>query len=78
VVRRGPPGHNGCVTPSELGITIRRLREASGLTQGQLAERVSITSSYLARLEAGEHDHPSLDIVRRLARALKVPLKELL
>jgi transcriptional regulator with XRE-family HTH domain len=66
------------VTPSELGTTIRRLREESGLTQAQLAERVSVTSAYLARLEAGEHDHPSLDIVRRLARALKVPLNRLL
>ncbi len=66
------------MTPSELGRTIRRLREESRLSQAQLAERVSITASYLARLEAGEQDHPSLDIVRRLARALKVPLNQLL
>ena len=66
------------MTPDELGKTIRRLREDLGLTQQQLAERLSITPPYLAMLEAGERKNPSLDIVRRLARALKVPLSDLL
>lgn len=66
------------MSPKQLGATIRKIREERGITQQQLAERASITPSYLATLEAGERENPSLDIVRRLARALKVPLMDLL
>jgi transcriptional regulator with XRE-family HTH domain len=66
------------VSPQPLGATIRKIREERGLTQQQVAERASITQGYLALLESGERENPSLDIVRRLARALKVPLTDLL
>ena len=48
------------------------------MTLQDLATRASITQGYLAMLESGGKDNPSLDIVRRLARALKVPLNDLL
>lgn len=66
------------VSPRPFGATLRRQRERYGLTQQELAERAIITQSYLAMLETGERENPSLDIVRRLARALELPLKDLL
>jgi transcriptional regulator with XRE-family HTH domain len=57
---------------------IRDLREARKMTQEQLARRAKVTPGYVAQLELGLRTNPSLDVVRRLARALKVPLKDLL
>jgi transcriptional regulator with XRE-family HTH domain len=55
---------------------IRRLRKARGMPQEQRALREGITDGYVALLELGFRTNPSLDVVRRLARAL--PLKDLL
>ena len=57
---------------------IRELREGQKMTQAQLARRARVTPGYVAQLELGLRTNPSLDVVRRLARALRVPLKDLL
>jgi len=57
---------------------MRELRENKGLTQEELAFKARVTPGYVAQLELGLRKNPSLDVVRRLARALKVPLAELL
>lgn len=57
---------------------IRTLRERKGLTQEELAFKAKVTPGYVAQLELGIRKNPSLDVVRRLARSLGVPLAELL
>ena len=57
---------------------IRELRGAKGLTQVQLAKRAKVTRGYLAQLEAGYKVNPSLPTLRKLAKALGVPVGELL
>jgi transcriptional regulator with XRE-family HTH domain len=55
---------------------IKRLRTALGLSQDALAKQVMISREYLNRLEAGRYD-PTLSVVRRLAKALKVTVSKL-
>lgn len=57
---------------------LKRLREAKGLTQEQLARKVGVSQGYLAHLESGGRTNPSLPLLRRLAKALKVKVGELL
>jgi transcriptional regulator with XRE-family HTH domain len=57
---------------------MRELREKKGLTQEELAFKAKVTPGYVAQLELGIRKNPSLDVVRRLARALGVRLAELL
>ena len=45
------------------------------MTQEQLALRAKVTPGYVAHLELGLRTNPSLDVVRRLARAIRVPLE---
>jgi XRE family transcriptional regulator of biofilm formation len=66
------------MTPKRLDQVMRELRENKGLTQEELAFKARVTPGYVAQLELGLRKNPSLDVVRRLARALKVPLAELL
>lgn len=61
----------------DLGNVIRELREASGLSQRELARRLQVDGSYLSHLEAGRRD-PSLSFLRRLAQEVSAPLALLL
>jgi transcriptional regulator with XRE-family HTH domain len=61
-----------------LSRVLKTLRESRDLTQVELAKRADVTQAYIAKLEAGEKKNPSLDVLKRLARALGVPVTELL
>ncbi len=60
-----------------MGMRLKRLREAKGLSQAALAKRAAITREYVNKLEAGRYD-PTIGTLRRLARALGAPVTELL
>jgi transcriptional regulator with XRE-family HTH domain len=56
---------------------IKRLRAAQGFSQEALAHKAQITREYLNKLEAGRYD-PTISVVRRLAKALKCSISELI
>ena len=60
-----------------LAMKLKQIREARGLTQVALAKKVGMKQPYLARLESGAETNPKLDALRRLAKALKVTIAEL-
>ena len=68
-----------CVTVEAeiFGKRLRQLRLAAGWTQEQLAEAAGITTTYTSDLERGTKV-PSLTIVLRISRALRVSVPELL
>ena len=55
---------------------LRKIRTDRGITQETLARRARISRVYLAEIEGRRRD-PSLSIVVRLARALKVKVGDL-
>lgn len=57
--------------------TLKRLRRDRGLTQQALAVKAGVSLGYLSRLEVGMHD-PRLSTLRKLAKALGVPVTEML
>jgi transcriptional regulator with XRE-family HTH domain len=59
------------------GQQLQRLRIRRGLTQEQLAVKAGLVRVYLTKLEQGEHD-PTLSVLVRLAKVLRVPVRELL
>ena len=60
------------------GVMIQRLRGAKGMTQRDLARKAQVTPGYVAQLETGLRKNPSLPVLRRLAKALGVPVTRLL
>jgi len=54
-----------------VGRNVRRAREASGLTQEELAERSGFTQQYLSGLETGKRN-PTIVSLYELAQALGV------
>lgn len=53
---------------------IRKLREAAGLTQVELADRVGATRQTIIAVEAGKYA-PSLELAFRIARAFRTPFE---
>jgi transcriptional regulator with XRE-family HTH domain len=64
-------------TPRQIGMKLKRLREAKRITQAALAKKARITREYVNKLEAGRYD-PTVGVLQRLARALGVPVTALL
>jgi transcriptional regulator with XRE-family HTH domain len=59
------------------GQQLQRLRIRRDLTQEQLAVKAGLARVYVTKLEQGEHD-PTLTMLVRLAKALRVSVTELL
>ena len=59
-----------------MGKQIKTLRQARGMSQEELSEKVSINSKYLSAIERGKAN-PTLDVLTRLADSLKVGVSDL-
>jgi transcriptional regulator with XRE-family HTH domain len=66
---------------------IKELREKRGMTQAELAKKAKVSQGYIAKLEpsarpgqtkAVRQSNPSVAVLQRLAKALGVPVTELL
>lgn len=59
------------------GATIKELREKQGLTQAQLAERLSVSDKAVSKWETGA-GYPDITLLEPIAGALRVSVAELL
>ena len=59
------------------GTVLKKTRERRKLTQAELAKNVGVHQVTIARLETGAR-RPSADLLRRLAKLLKVKMEDLL
>lgn len=64
-------------TPRQMGKTLKRLRTRNKLSQAALAQRAGLSREYVNKIEAGRYD-PPLSTLNALAKALGVPVTELL
>lgn len=63
-------------TKEKLGKKVQKLRKALGYTQEELAEKLHISRTHMGHIEQGRKS-PSLKLMEKLARVLKVSLSEL-
>jgi len=56
---------------------LKQLRLQQGMSQQVLAKRVKVTQPYLPMLESGAFKNPTLDVLPRLAKAVKVTVAQL-
>ena len=62
----------------KLRTVLKEARTKKGWSQRELAERAETTGAYIAMLETGKKQNPSLAVLKRLAKVLDVPITELL
>lgn len=70
-----------CVTTEEkflkkFGKRLATVRKQKGVTQEKLAEMVDVHRTYIGFIEAGKRN-PSIGNIHKIAKALKVDIKEL-
>ncbi len=63
-------------TRDRLGRKVQKLRKDTGLSQEKLAEKINISRTHMGHVEQGRKS-PSLKVMTKLARALKVKVSEL-
>lgn len=61
----------------KIGQNLRRIREKKEITQEQLALNAGLNRAYIGYIERGERN-PSTNTLEKIAKALRIPLKELL
>lgn len=62
---------------SGLGLLLRKLREARDLSSRELGQLADIDHTYIYRLETGEKQSPSNDLLTRLLRVLKADQRQI-
>ena len=65
-------------TSQNLANNIKKLREAKGLSQEKLARLADVANNTLIKMESGENKNPTLDTLKKVAKALNVSVDELI
>ncbi len=73
--RVGPAA--AAVEPAAVGVRVKSLREAAGLSLRDLAERSGVSAPMLSQVERGETS-PTLTVAARIAAGLELSLSQLL
>ena len=61
-----------------LSNNIKKLREARGLSQEKLARLADVANNTLIKMESGENQNPTLDTLKKVAKALEVSVDDLI
>jgi transcriptional regulator with XRE-family HTH domain len=61
----------------DIGRRWREVREAKGISQGEIEERSGLLRCYISRVENG-HTVPSIETLEKLAQALGTPIYAIL
>jgi len=60
-----------------LARNLKKLREKKGLSQDRLAKLADVANNTIIKIEQGENINPTLDTLKKMAKALGVGLDEL-
>jgi transcriptional regulator with XRE-family HTH domain len=63
---------------SNISKTLRKLREQKGLTQEKLARLADVSNNTVIKIEAGKNQNPTLETLKRLAKALDISVDDLI
>ncbi len=63
---------------SALGKNIKRLRQEKGISQDRLSKLADISLNTVVKIELNQSSNPTLETIKKLAKALNVSLDELI
>lgn len=58
-------------------IKIKKLREKLGLSQEKLARLADVSNNTIINIESGKQQNPTIETVKKIAKALNVSIEEL-
>ena len=63
---------------SNISKNLKKLREAKGLSQEKLARLADVANNTIIKIEGGKNQNPTLDTLKKISKALKVSVDELI
>lgn len=60
----------------DVGIRIKELRKARGLSTNKLSNMAGLSQSYVRNLEAGKYDNPTVDSLELICDALGIAFED--
>ena len=63
---------------NNLAKTVKRLREKIGISQEKLARLADVSNNTIINIEAGKQNNPTIETLRKIAKALNVPIEYLI
>jgi len=63
---------------SNITKNLRNLREGKGLSQEKLARLANVANNTIIKIEAGKNQNPTLNTLKKIAKALEVSVDELI
>lgn len=60
-----------------LAENLRKIREKKGLSQDRLAKLADVANNTIIKIEQGENRNPTLETLKKIAKALDVSIEEL-
>ena len=63
---------------NNLAKTVKRLREKMGISQEKLARIADVSNNTIINIEAGKQNNPTIETLRKIAKALNVPIEYLI
>ena len=61
-----------------LSNNVKKLREKKGLSQDRLAKLANVANNTIIKIEQGENKNPTLDTLKKIAKALGVSVDDLI
>lgn len=61
-----------------LARNLKKLRKKKGLSQDRLAKLADVANNTIIKIEQGENINPTLDTLKKMAKALDVSVDELI
>ncbi len=63
---------------SNISTNLRKLREEKNLSQEKLARLADVANNTIIKIEAGKNQNPTLDTLKKIAKALEVSIDDLI
>ena len=63
---------------TNLAKKVKQLREKLGLSQEKLARLADVSNNTVINIEVGKQDNPTIDTLKKVAKALNIPVEELI
>ena len=63
---------------NNLAKTVKRLREKMGISQEKLARLADVSNNTIINIEASKQNNPTIQTLKKIAKALGVPIEDLI
>ena len=56
---------------------IRRIRQEKGMSQDRLSKKADLALNTIVKVETGENPNPTVETLKKIAKALGIPVSDL-